>query len=110
MRSTWRDSRTEKWGATQACKRGDWIVDNGGDVYTVDQATFDRTYRRVGPGTYLKTTPVWAEVATTPGSVATKEGVTHYDAGDYLVFNEESGGDAYAVSADKFTSMYEPAT
>src|SRR5262249_14373697 len=25
-----------KWGAEQCCKRGDWLVDNDGDVYTVD--------------------------------------------------------------------------
>jgi hypothetical protein len=98
-----------KWGALQTCKTGDWIVNNDGDVYTVDRETFERTYRQVGPGTYVKTTPVWAEVAEEAGSVRTKEGETHYRAGDYLVFNEEHGGDAYAVSADKFQAMYEPA-
>ena len=36
----------------------------------------------------------------------TKEGATHYRAGDYLVFNEEHGGDAYAVAAAKFEAMY----
>ena len=25
-----------KWGSEQRCKRGDWIVDNGKDVHTVD--------------------------------------------------------------------------
>jgi hypothetical protein len=98
-----------KWGALQTCKTGDWIVNNDGDVYTVDRETFERTYRQVGPGTYVKTTPVWAEVAEEAGSVRTKEGETHYRAGDYLVFNEKHGGDAYAVSADKFQAMYEPA-
>ena len=92
----------QKWGATQTCKRGDWIVNSDGDVYTVDAASFDRTYRQVGPGVYLKTSPVWAEASGTSGSVATKEGVTHYEAGDYLVSNEEQGGDAYAVPAGKF--------
>lgn len=98
-----------KWGDVQTCKAGDWLVDNDGDVYTVDRATFARTYRRVGPGTFVKTTPVWAEVAAEDGSVKTKEGTTHYRAGDYLVFNEREGGDAYAVSADKFAAMYERA-
>ncbi|MCL4846856.1 MAG: hypothetical protein KJ066_10005 [Acidobacteria bacterium] len=97
----------EKWGGTQTCKAGDWIVDNDGDVYTVDRTTFERTYRDVGEGRFVKTTPVWAEVAREAGQVQTKEGVTHYDAGDYLVFNEEDGGDAYAVSAAKFEAMYE---
>jgi hypothetical protein len=99
----------EKWGSTQRCKPGDWIVQNGGEVYTVDREVFARTYRQVGPGTYVKTTPIWAEQAETPGAVETKEGITHYAAGDYLVFNEEHGGDPYAIAADRFDLMYEPA-
>jgi hypothetical protein len=97
-----------KWGAEQRCKRGDWLVDNQGDIYTVDGDIFARTYRRVGPGLYVKTTPIWAEVATESGSVVTKEGRSHYQAGDYLVFNNEDGTDAYCISMAKFDSMYEP--
>lgn len=96
-----------KWGGEQRCKPGDWIVNNDGEVYTVDSASFERTYRQVGVGTYVKTTPVWAEVAPEAGSVPTKEGATNYKAGDYLVFNQEDGGDPYSVSADKFEEMYE---
>ena len=96
-----------KWGGEQRCKPGDWIVNNDGEVYTVDSASFERTYRPVGVGTYVKTTPVWAEVAREAGSVPTKEGATNYKAGDYLVFNQEDGGDPYSVSADKFEEMYE---
>ena len=99
----------QKWGATQQCQAGDWIVDNAGDVYTVNRESFANTYRRIAPGSYLKVMPVWAEVAAAAGEVRTKEGTTHYRAGDYLVFNEESGGDPYAVSADKFAEMYERA-
>ncbi len=40
-----------KWGGVQTCKRGDWIVNNDGDVYTVDRETFERTYRTDGRGT-----------------------------------------------------------
>jgi len=97
----------QKWGDTQRCKAGDWIVSNNGDVYTVDQETFKRTYSQVDDARYVKITPVWAEVAPEEGSVNTKEGATHYRAGDYLVFNEEHGGDAYAVEAGKFETMYE---
>ena len=96
-----------KWGADQRCKRGDWLVDNGGDIYTVDSDVFTATYRKVGPGRYVKTTPVWAEVATESGSVVTKEGKSCYQAGDYLVYNNEDGSDAYCVSTAKFESMYE---
>ncbi len=97
-----------KWGAEQRGKRGDWLVDNDGDVYTVDADVFTRTYRQLGPGVYLKTTAVWGEVAESSGSIETKEGRSHYAAGDYLVFNEEDGGDGYCMSRDKFEAMYEP--
>jgi hypothetical protein len=97
-----------KWGGEQRCKRGDWIVDNEGDIYTVDAEVFARTYRRVSPGRYVKTTPVWAEVAAESGSIPTREGKSHYQAGDYLVYNDEAGQDAYCVRAGKFKRMYEP--
>jgi len=96
----------EKWGGTQTCKAGDWLVDNDGDVYTVDRDTFARTYRGVSPGVYEKVAPVWAEVATEAGEIATKEGVTHYEAGDYLVYNDPDGQDGYAVKAEDFEKMY----
>jgi hypothetical protein len=57
---------------------------------------------------YVKSTPIWAEVATKAGKVKTNEGVSHYEAGDYLVSNNEDGGDAYSISAAKFERMYEP--
>jgi len=97
----------EKWGSTQTCKPGDWLVNNGGDVYTIDRKTFMQTYRQTGLGTFVKVTPVWAEVATEPGVVRTKEGSTHYERGDYLVYNQPDGGDAYAVSRAAFECMYE---
>ncbi len=96
-----------KWGADQWCKGGDWLVDNGGDIYTVDADVFARTYREAGSGRYVKTTPVWAEIATAAGAVATKEGQSRYEAGDYLVSNNEDGTDAYCMSARKFEAMYE---
>jgi hypothetical protein len=96
-----------KWGAEQKCRAGDWLVDNNGDIYTVEAGVFSRTYRSVGPGIYAKTTPIWAEVATQAGSVPTKEGRSHYDKGDYLVSNNEDGTDAYCIGAAKFESMYE---
>ena len=96
-----------KWGAEQRCQQGDWVVDNDGDHYTVDGAVFARTYRKISPGIYVKTTPIWAEMASESGQVDTKEGVSHYQAGDYLVSNNEDGTDAYCISAAKFESMYE---
>lgn len=96
-----------KWGGEQRCKAGDWIVDNHGDVYSVDAVTFERTYSRVSPGRYLKLAPVWAEQAEAAGSIRTKEGETRYEAGDFVVFNEPDGGDGYAVRRDAFLRMYE---
>ena len=97
-----------KWGGQQRAKSGDWIVDSGDDVYTVDAEVFARTYCQTGPGTYVKTSPVWAKRALSAGEVQTKEGVTHYDAGDYLVSNSAGASDEYAITAATFESLYEP--
>jgi hypothetical protein len=96
-----------KWGRRQRAKRGDWLVDNGDEVYTVEARVFARTYRRTGPGTFRKVTPVWAEVAARAGSIATKEGRSRYRKGDYLVFNNKNGTDGYCVSARKFRATYQ---
>ena len=95
-----------KWGGEQACKRGDWLVNNGGDVYTVDAATFARTYVPVSLGVYRKATAVWAERATADGAIRTSEGATHYRAGDWLVFNSADGTDGYAMTDETFRRLY----
>lgn len=96
-----------KWGAEQKAKAGDWIVLNAGDTYTVDNDTFQATYRQVSPGNYVKSTPIWAEVASADGSVSTLEGESHYKAGDYVVCNKEDGTDTYCIAADVFEAAYE---
>jgi hypothetical protein len=96
-----------KWGGPQRCKRGDWLVDNAGDKYTVAQESFAKTYEFVSPGVYTKSTSVWAEVADKPGKVKTSEGESAYEAGDYLVSNNQDGSDSYAISATKFRDLYE---
>jgi hypothetical protein len=72
----------KKWGGQQVCKRGDWLVDNDGDKYTVSQDSFAKTYRFVSPGVYVKSSPVWVEIAEKAGKVKTEEGETVYAAGD----------------------------
>jgi len=96
-----------KWGGEQRCKPGDWLVDNDGDVYTVDAEVFSSTYLRLSPGVFVKTTPIYAERATGDGRVKTQEGESEYHAGDYLVSNNVDGSDAYCISAEKFEAMYD---
>jgi hypothetical protein len=98
-----------KWGGVQTCKRGDWIVNNNGDVYSVDRSTFERTYSPDTLGTFRKVTPVWAEIAEQDGAIPTKEGETQYKAGSYIVCNDEQGNDSYAMDREAFEKMYEPA-
>jgi hypothetical protein len=96
-----------KWGGEQHCKAGDWLVDNAGEVYTVDAESFARTYRPLRPGAYLKTAPVWAAESAAEGAVATKEGRTQHAAGDFVVSNNEDGSDGYAIGAERFHELYE---
>jgi hypothetical protein len=98
----------QKWGGTQRCKKGDWIVNNNSDAYTIDAETFERTYRMVSPGLYEKIGSVWAELASEAGAIQTKEGSTAYSKGDYLVFNDPDQKDGYAMSSAKFHELYEP--
>lgn len=99
--------RYRKWGGEQYCKAGDWLVDNQGECYTVDRESFAQTYSLVSPGVYRKTVAVWAEVATEAGTVATREGGSAYEPGDYLVYNNPDGSDVYAVAKTLFEKMYE---
>ena len=100
--------RYRKWGGEQFARPGDWVVDNDGDVYTIDAEVFSRSYRQVATGAFVKTTPVWAFRAEVAGVVQTAEGATSYERGDYLVSHHEDGSDAYAVSAEKFEALFEP--
>lgn len=96
----------EKWGHTQHCKAGDWVVDNDGDTYSIDAETFAATYREATPGRYEKC-PIWAAQAETAGTVPTKEGATDYQAGDFIVYNNPDQTDGYAISAAKFATLYQ---
>lgn len=96
-----------KWGAEQHAKPGDWLVNNNGEIYTIDRESFAQSYQEVQPGRYVKTTPVWAMVATQDGQIKTKEGISHYQIGDYLLSNDPNGDDMYCTSAARFEAMYE---
>lgn len=101
--------RYRKWGSTQNAKPGDWIVSNGEDTYTVDQQSFANTYTPLGKGQYIKSGFVWAERATSAGSIPTREGHSDYAAGDFLVYNNADRTDGYAIATDKFHEMYQEA-
>src|ERR1041385_1988859 len=96
-----------KWGGTQHAKRGDWIVNNQGDVYTVDAASFRTRYQEASLGLYQKVGDVWSEKATSAGAIETKEGTTDYGPGDFLVFNDPDRKDGYAMKPDIFHRLYE---
>ena len=96
-------------GQCPDCKGGDWIVNNGGECYTIDVESFANTYTLVDPdtpGIYFKTGSVWAKKATEDGAIKTKEGESHYKAGDWIVFNNEDGTDGYKVTDEKFRALY----
>ncbi|MDQ6978625.1 MAG: DUF4231 domain-containing protein [Mariprofundaceae bacterium] len=97
----------QKWNKPQVCKRGSWLVNNNGEVYTVEKDYFREHYQQVSPGVYKKIGAVWAEVATKSGVIKTKEGETPYSTGDYLVFDRAEGGDGYAIKKNVFEHMYE---
>jgi len=101
----------QKWGGSQRAKPGDWIVNNRGEVYSIDQESFAATYEPFGvAGQYVKFSCVWAEQAQHYGKVPTKEGITDYKKGDFIVSNDKEGKDKYAVSKDDFLAMYSPYT
>ena len=98
----------QKWGSQQQCSKGDWLVENAGNVYTVAEDSFAATYRIISPGRYIKMAPVWAEIANCDGAINTKEGKSSYVVGDYLVYNQENRQDGYTMTAEVFEKMYEP--
>jgi hypothetical protein len=98
-----------KWGALQTCKGGDWLVESNGRVHTVTADSFARTYKQIGPATYVKEGLVWAAPASCDGAIATQEGQTHYKQGDFLVWNDRERTDGYAIAKGTFETLYEPA-
>ena len=98
-----------KWGALQTCKGGDWLVERNGSVHTVTADSFARTYKQIGPATYVKEGVVWAAPASGDGAITTQEGETHYKQGDFLVWNDQERTDGYAIAKDTFETLYEPA-
>ena len=97
----------QKWGGTQRCKAGDWVVDNDGEVYTIDADEFEKSYSRTGAGTFAKDAAVWAERANTGGRLETISGEQSYCSGVYLVSNSEDRANVYSIEQRTFEKMYE---
>jgi hypothetical protein len=95
-----------RWGDLQSAKEGDWLVERDGQAHTVDADSFAHTYRKVGPALYEKHSTVWAAPAIEDGIIQTREGKTHYSAGDFIVWNNDDGTDGYAMKKEKFESLY----
>ena len=98
----------QKWGGPQHAKAQDWIVNSSGEVYTIDAESFKATYERVGLGQYKKSAPTWAKQADEAGTVTTKEGVSQYEAGDWIASNDAEYKDTYTIAADVFETTFEP--
>ena len=98
----------QKWGDSQFAKKGDWLVNNNGSIYSIDNAAFARAYQLVSPGQYQKVSDIYAKLSDSDGAIETLEGKTHYLKGDYLVYeNLGQIEGAYAVSAERFEDMYD---
>ncbi|MFK8083613.1 MAG: hypothetical protein AB8B97_25300 [Granulosicoccus sp.] len=96
-----------KWGGEQRCRPGDWLINRAGNCYSIADGSFRRTYREVSTGRYVKHTLVRARIANSAGTIATQEGGTAYEAGDYLIENADDGSDNYAIGKDRFHELYE---
>ena len=55
--STPKDWCTRNGAAPAMQERVIWVINNQGDVYTVDSESFDRTYRLISPGVLKKMRP-----------------------------------------------------
>ena len=97
-----------KWGGEQKAHKGDYLVNNNGDVYTIEKQSFNKTYKWVVSNSYSKFGSVWGFEASYDGAMSTKEGISEYKRGDYIVFNNEDETDGYCIKAEKFKDMYEP--
>jgi hypothetical protein len=60
----------------------------------------------VGAASYVKQESVQVVFARAAGSLASREGANHYQAGDALVTG--SGGDRWSVSRERFERRYQP--
>lgn len=97
----------EKWGGGQVGKQGDWLIQKGKEVYTIDSESFSKTYKKVSQGLYIKKAPVWSYRAAREGKIKTKEGHSQYKKGDWIVSNDSHFVDQYPLSDKKFRSLYE---
>lgn len=96
-----------KWGSNQIGKKNDWLVESAtGSVYTIDNESFEKTYKLYSKGRYIKFASIWVTIADHDGNIKTKEGYSHYKDGDYLVANNQNGEDPYTPPADVIKNNY----
>jgi len=103
--TTWETDR----GATLRAEAGDWeLTDEQGNRWTVEPATFARSYHRRPDGRYVKHEPVDAVRLTRDLDVPTAEGMSTAHAGDWLL--RDARGAVWPVPDDVFRTRYRSVT
>jgi hypothetical protein len=99
----WRTSR----GADLRAEAGDWeLIDDDGDRWTVAPEAFTRSYQRRPDGRYAKLEIIEAVRLQHPVEVATHEGPSSADSGDWLLRDAE--GAVWPTTDQTFRRRYSP--
>ncbi len=90
-------------------QRGDYLVEhNSEDIGVVRREVFDKSYRAVGSGEYVKRTDIELRYFTLPydAVILTDEGPQEAKAGDWIMHGLV--GEIWPIDADKARQKYEP--
>jgi len=94
-------------GATMSARPGDWeLSDDDGEVWSITDEDFRRTYEHVDGDTYRRTGVVSARPAVAGEQVASTEGLEVADAHAWIV--EDDAGKRWIVPGERFSALYEP--
>lgn len=97
-----------KWDSEQWGKRGDWLINDDGDTYTVSAENFANDYELSESGLYRNTAKVWAEEATGSGFVEIRGGTAPFVEGNMLVFSDPDRKEGQVFFYNKFNRLYRP--
>lgn len=91
---------TSGTGSSLKGVRGDWLIKDGFEVWTVAQSTFTTTHQEVSPGWYKKVSPALLLLLDCDLTVESLEGPSSGAKGDILAGGES--GNVWIMSADKW--------